>query len=48
MRWQAELAEMFSHARQAQPMQKLGASWLYNLPAYRRLFPPAFTTHLTA
>ena len=44
---QAELAEMFSHARQAQPTQVIGASWLYNLPAYRRLFPPAYTAHLT-
>lgn len=46
-RRQAELAEMFSHARQAQPSHVMGASWLYNLPAYCRLFPPAYTAHLT-
>ena len=24
------------------PVRVVGASWLYNLPAYRRLFPPAY------
>ena len=24
------------------PMSVIGASWLYNLEAYRRLFPPAY------
>ena len=50
----AELNEMFSHAQQQLTQQQrqlschvLGASWLYNLPAYQRLFPPTFTANLT-
>jgi hypothetical protein len=46
----AELTRMFHHAQQqlASPSRVLGASWLYNLPGYRRLFPPAFIASLTA
>jgi hypothetical protein len=40
----AELAAMFRHLRQALPSSAtvVGGSWLYNVDAYRRLFPPAF------
>lgn len=40
----AELRAMFAVARDEQPDAEfvIGASWLYNLEAYRRLFPPAF------
>ena len=40
----AELTAMFAHLRQAHPQAKTvtGGSWLYNLEAYRRLFPPAY------
>jgi hypothetical protein len=46
----AELTRMFHHAQQQLPQlcRVLGASWLYNLPGYRRLFPPAFIASLTA
>ena len=46
----AELTEMFAHAqrRLIRPCRVLGASWLYNLPGYRRLFPPAFIASLIA
>lgn len=39
-----ELAAMFGFVRRAHPNAKsvLGGSWLYNLEAYRRLFPPAY------
>jgi hypothetical protein len=43
-RRKAELATMVAHIRAAHP-QALGirgTSWLYNLEAYRRLFPPAY------
>jgi len=37
----SELAALFAHVRRAQraPLQVRGVSWLYNLDAYRRLFP---------
>lgn len=40
----AELTALFAHVRrtQARPPRVIGASWLYNLPAYRRLFPPSY------
>lgn len=40
----AELAAMFGHLRQVLPtaVTVVGGSWLYNVDAYRRLFPPAF------
>jgi len=40
----AELAAMFDFVRRTQPGAKsvLGGSWLYNLEAYRRLFPPEY------
>jgi hypothetical protein len=39
-----ELAEMFAAVRAAHPEAKTvrGGSWLYNLDAYRRLFPPEY------
>ncbi|MFN8489480.1 MAG: hypothetical protein U0350_17995 [Caldilineaceae bacterium] len=45
-----ELRVMFAHIRQTviAPGNVVGGSWLYNLEAYRRLFPPAFiaTAHV--
>jgi hypothetical protein len=40
----AELAALFAHARRTEPRASrvVGASWLYNLDAYRRLFPGAY------
>jgi len=40
----AELASLFDHVKQTQghARQVLGASWLYNLEAYRRLFPKSY------
>jgi hypothetical protein len=40
----AELKSMFAHIKQDvnTPTNVIGASWLYNLEAYRRLFPPAY------
>lgn len=40
----AELAELFAHVkRTASDAQRVvGASWLYNLEAYRRLFPASY------
>src|SRR5262249_32732569 len=40
----ADLAALFSHVRWAepQPLHVAGAPWLYNLEAYRRLFPPSY------
>jgi hypothetical protein len=40
----AELRAMFAVAREERPdaNQVIGASWLYNLEAYRRLLPPQF------
>ena len=40
----ADLTAMFDHLRHAHPEAKTvaGGSWLYNLDAYRRLFPPEY------
>jgi hypothetical protein len=40
----ADLAALFEHVKrtQRQPVQVVGASWLYNLNAYRRLFPASY------
>lgn len=39
-----ELREMFGHIRRRHPGARTvrGGSWLYNLEAYRRLFPPEY------
>jgi hypothetical protein len=46
----ADLAALFEHVKrtQPQPLQVVGASWLYNLDAYRRLFPGSYlaTAHV--
>jgi hypothetical protein len=41
---QAELAALFEHVKRTQPppIRVGGVSWLYNLEAYRRLFPPSY------
>lgn len=40
----AELAALFEHVRRQEPrpLRVIGASWLYNLEAYRRLFPKSY------
>ena len=40
----ADLAALFRHVKRTarQPLRVVGASWLYNLAAYRRLFPPSY------
>jgi hypothetical protein len=40
----ADLAGLFEHVKRTlrQPPQVVGASWLYNLDAYRRLFPAPY------
>jgi hypothetical protein len=40
----AELAALFEHLRRTAdgPVRVIGASWLYNLDAYRRLFPVSY------
>ena len=40
----ADLAALFGHVKRTlrQPLQVIGASWLYNLAAYRRLFPTSY------
>lgn len=45
---QAELRRMFAHIRHHVPTAQTvhGNSWLYNLEAYRRLYPPAYTAAL--
>ncbi len=45
----AELTSMFTHVQQAvpHPCRVLGASWLYNLHGYQRLFPAEFIASLT-
>jgi hypothetical protein len=42
---QQELRQMFAHIHTHVPAAEtvLGNSWMYNLPAYRRIFPPAYT-----
>jgi hypothetical protein len=49
-RRKAELAAMVAHIRAAHPQATgiRGKSWLYNLEAYRRLFPPAYGASRTA
>jgi hypothetical protein len=46
----ADLAALFEHVKrtQRQPLMVVGASWLYNLAAYRRLFPAPYlaTAHV--
>jgi hypothetical protein len=44
----AELGAMFAHIQQHEPQATTvqGNSWLYNLHAYRRLFPPSYTAEL--
>lgn len=48
----AELAALFAHVKRTlrQPLQVRGVSWLYNLEAYRRLFPISYlaTAHVAA
>ena len=43
-RRRAELAALFAEVARdpAHPRRVIGASWLYNLDAYRALFPPAY------
>lgn len=43
-----ELRRMFAHIHDHEPQAKAvrGNSWLYNLDAYRRLYPPAYTTNM--
>ena len=43
-RRRSELREMFGHVRAHHPAARTvkGGSWLYNLEAYRRLFPPDY------
>ena len=43
-RRRAELAGLFAHVKRTttEPRSMVGASWLYNLDAYRRLFPPTY------
>lgn len=40
----AELAALFEHVKRTErpPLQVRGVSWLYNLDAYRRLFPTSY------
>jgi hypothetical protein len=40
----ADLTALFAHVRRHEPevARVVGASWLYNLETYRRLFPPAY------
>lgn len=47
---QAELRAMVAHVREHAPQATTvrGNSWLYNLEAYRRLYPPAYTAALPA
>ena len=46
----SDLAAVFEHVKRMlpQPLQVVGASWLYNLDAYRRLFPASYlaTAHV--
>jgi hypothetical protein len=46
----ADLAGLFAHVKHGlrQPLRVIGASWLYNLGAYRRLFPESYlaTAHV--
>ena len=46
----ADLTALFEHVKRTQghPLQVVGASWLYNVDAYRRLFPVSYlaTAHV--
>jgi len=46
----ADLAALFEHVKRTvrEPVQVVGRSWLYNLDAYRRLFPGSYlaTAHV--
>ena len=44
-RRKAELAQMVAHISRNHPAEThiIGASWLYHIPAYRRLFPPDYS-----
>jgi hypothetical protein len=46
----SELTRMFAHLRRTAPeAERLsGASWLYHLESYRRLFPPTYTASAAA
>ncbi len=46
----AEVRRMFVHIQEHVPLAEmvLGHSWLYNLNAYRRVYPPLYTTQLPA
>lgn len=46
----AEVGRMFTHIQAHVPLAAtvLGNSWLYNLAAYQRVYPPAYTAHLPA
>lgn len=46
----AELGALFAHVKRtlSRPVQVVGASWLYNLDAYRRLFPPSYVATIRA
>lgn len=43
-----EMGRMFGHIRESVPLadEVLGNSWLYNIEAYRRLFPPTYTHNM--
>jgi hypothetical protein len=46
----ADLSALFESVKRTQrsPLRVLGVSWLYNLDAYRRLFPPSYTASARA
>jgi hypothetical protein len=46
----SELAALFEHVKRTphRPLQVIGASWLYNLDAYRRLFPISYVASAQA
>jgi hypothetical protein len=46
---QAELSSMFAYIKQQVPAARsvLGNSWMYNLEAYRRLYPQVYTQTMT-
>ena len=46
----AELGALFAHVKRilSRPVQVVGASWLYNLDASRRLFPPSYVATVRA
>jgi len=46
----AELRAMFTHIKQTHPdtIEVCGGSWLYNRPAYTRLFPPEYAASAQA